>query len=513
LSAEPITYTERIRELAEGDPGGVALIVAGSDGSDVHFTRRELLEDSLRAASLLENFGVDGQSLVDVALPNGIDHVVACLGAWWLGACVLPLSPALPPAELKLILASAAEAGRSQLLVGDYADVPVNVVTRSALSGRGSFEARSRPTVIPNPGRAVPSGGSTGRPKIIVSVSPMVVTPSAPPHPMSVLFGSRPGQRQIVLGPTYHTGPFSSLFGGLADGALVVLMERFEAKQALELIERYRVNRLFSVPAQLLRMVRVEGFEEYDLSSLETLYHSGALCPPWLKRRWIERLGPERVFEGFGSTETVGALAIRGDEWLRHPGSVGRPQITDVSIRNEDGEECPVGEVGEVFMRWKSAEEIGAEPPSAGFVYWGSPPAKSDSAGYTSVGDLGWMDADGYLHIADRRVDMIITGGVNVFPAEVEAAITEHPGVADVAVIGVPDPDWGRRVHAIIEPAPGIDGVALLVELREMCRSRMAAPKVPKSYDLVDKLPRDENGKIRRSAITAAASALQSKDQ
>jgi bile acid-coenzyme A ligase len=222
-------------------------------------------------------------------------------------------------------------------------------------------------------------------------------------------------------------------------------------------------------------------------------------------------VGPEHVYEGFGSTETVGAVAIRGDEWLRHPGSVGRPQICDVSIRRVGGATCATGEVGEIFMRWKRGDNSDGEQLSPGFVYWGSPPAKSDDDGFVSVGDLGSFDEDGYLYVADRRVDMIITGGVNVYPAEVESVLTEHPSVADAVVIGVPDPEWGRRVHAVIEPCPGVEGPGLLAELDHLCRSRMAGPKVPKSYDLVDRLPRNENGKIRRSAVIAAAPESDSK--
>jgi bile acid-coenzyme A ligase len=454
---------------------------------------------------------VDNRTLVDVALPNSFDGVVACFGAWWLGACVLPLSPALPNAELELVLESAAESGRKQLLIGDRQTSTVTTISRAAFAERGAFDDAPRPTIVPHPGRALPSGGSTGRPKVIVSLDPLVMQPDAPPNPMSALFGSRPGQRQIILGPTYHTGPFGTLIGGLIEGTLVVLMERFDGTRALELIERHRVNRLFSVPAQLLRMARVGDFDRYDLSSLETVYHSGAVCPPWLKRRWIERVGAEHIFEGFGSTETVGALAIRGDEWLEHPGSVGRPLISDVSIRDADGHECSPREVGEIFMRFRRP---GARPTErrAGFEYWGSPPAKSDDEGFVSVGDLGWRDDDGYVFVADRRVDMIITGGVNVYPAEVEAVLTEHPDVADVAVIGISDSEWGRRVHAIVEPRTGCDIADLVATLDEHCRARMAGPKVPKSYDLVAKLPRDDNGKIRRSTLVAATSSVSSDD-
>jgi bile acid-coenzyme A ligase len=503
---KPITWTQRIADLAEAAPDDLALVVARSDGSEEKYKRIELHKQSLRAATLLERHGADSKTLVDVALPNGFDKVVACLGAWWLGACVLPLSHAMPEAELELVLESAGESGRAQLLIGDYATSAVKTVTGGDFAEREKCADGARLGIVPDPGRAMPSGGSTGRPKVIVSLDPLVMQPDAPPSPMSALFGMRPGQRQIVLGPTYHTGPFGSLFSGLIDGALVVLMERFDAAQALELIERHRVNRFFSVPAQLQRMARVEDFDSYDLSSLETVYHSGSVCPPWLKRCWIERVGAEHVFEGFGSTETVGALAIRGDEWLDHPGSVGQPVISDVSIRNADGSECPSGEVGEIFMRFRTAEPS-PRKTRPGFEYWGSPPATSDDQNFVSVGDLGWRDEDGYIFVADRRVDMIITGGVNVYPAEVEAVLTEHLDVADVAVVGVEDTQWGRRVHAIVEPRVGCDTTDLVAALDQHCRDRMAAPKVPKSYDLVSKLPRDDNGKVRRSALVAGAGA------
>jgi bile acid-coenzyme A ligase len=160
-------------------------------------------------------------------------------------------------------------------------------------------------------------------------------------------------------------------------------------------------------------------------------------------------------------------------------------------------------------MRFRRPE-VHPTKPRVDFEYWGSPPAKSDDEGFVSVGDLGWRDKEGYIFVADRRVDMIITGGVNVYPAEVEAVLTEHPDVADVAVIGIEDSEWGRRVHAIVEPRAGCDTSELIASLDEHCRARMAAPKVPKSYDLVARLPRDDNGKIRRSTLVAATSAVSS---
>jgi len=193
---------------------------------------------------------------------------------------------------------------------------------------------------------------------------------------------------------------------------------------------------------------------------------------------------------------------IRGDEWLRRPGSVGRGLRTDIRILADDMRELPTGEIGEVFLR-----QHYASGPT--FRYVGAPPARSTDDGFTSVGDLGKLDDDGYLYVIDRRSDMIVTGGVNVFPAEVEAALLEHPGVADVAVVGVTDPEWGRRVHAVIEPTdptarPGVE------MLRAHCRARLARSKVPKTFSFVVSLPRSEAGKLNRVALGEAVEAARS---
>jgi bile acid-coenzyme A ligase len=217
--------------------------------------------------------------------------------------------------------------------------------------------------------------------------------------------------------------------------------------------------------------------------------------PAWLREIWIELLGGERLREAFGSTEATGVVTIRGDEWLHHRGSVGRPLATELKILDDRGVQVTPGTVGTIFMR-------PADPAQPIHHYFGSPPATRSEDGFVSVGDLGWVDEEGYLFLADRRTDLILRGGANIYPAEVEAALSEHPEVADVAVIGLPDQDLGQRVHAIIQAKdpsapPDFSGLDVL------CRQRLAPYKVPASYEFLDRLPRNEAGKLRRSALAA----------
>jgi bile acid-coenzyme A ligase len=279
---------------------------------------------------------------------------------------------------------------------------------------------------------------------------------------------------------------------GLFEDHTLVLFEKFDAARVVDAIERHRVNFGFLAPTMMQRIIRLPGIEERDFSSVEAFFHTAAPCPPWLKRAWIELLGAEKLYEGFGATEAVGSCRIRGDEWLEHPGSLGRPVNCDLAILDEEWRPVPAGEVGEIFMR-PHAER-------ATYEYIGSDPAKTTPEGFVSVGDMGWVDADGYLFLADRRTDLIITGGANVYPAEVEAALSEHPGIADVAVIGLPDEEWGKRVHAVVQ----LGATPLTVaELDAHCRERLASYKAPKTWEFVDALPRDEAGKIRRLALVA----------
>ena len=326
---------------------------------------------------------------------------------------------------------------------------------------------------------------------MILSPYPGAFT-DAEPVPAQPYNGMTRDMVQLVNGPMFHNSPATIASTGLMWGHTLILMERFDAGLALRLIERHRVTYLPTVPTVMKRLLEDPLLPDTDLSRIEALFHTGAVCPPTVKLAWIELLGGERVYEAFGGSELIGGTVIRGDEWLAHRGSVGRPIATELKILGDDGTELPPGEIGEIFMR--------TERPGPGYAYLGGQAGSRRAGGVESLGDLGWVDADGYLYVADRRVDLIITGGENVYPAEVENVLSTHPGVRDVAVIGLPDPTWGRRVHAVVETD---DPQLASEELVAFCRQSLAAYKAPREVEFVDRLPRDEAGKIRRSALVA----------
>jgi bile acid-coenzyme A ligase len=240
------------------------------------------------------------------------------------------------------------------------------------------------------------------------------------------------------------------------------------------------------------RMLRAPGLAKADLSSVRSMWHLAAPCPEWVKRGWIDLLGARRVNELWAATELTGVTTIDGEQWLEHPGSVGRGWHTEIRILDAERRPLPPGEVGEVFSRF------GGGP--AQYRYLGAAALETVEDDFSSVGDLGYLDAEGYLYLADRRVDLIISGGANVVPAEVESVLTQHSAVRDAAVIGLKDDDLGRRVHAIVELAAGIDAT-VLPELDRHMRTLLAGYKVPRNYEVVAALPRDEAGKIRKSTL------------
>lgn len=500
-SAREVSFGRRVTDIAAARGGDAALVAVAADGAEAAVTWRELDRQSNAAARLLMSRGAGPDTMVAVCLGNGIEHFLATFGAWKLGACVLPVSPRLPAYERAQLLELL---GDKRLVVSRDLAEPVeeglDLSGRPTLTTPGQQSEESLDHVpTPCPGKAMGSGGSTGRSKVIVDPRPWSADPAST-GPLADL-GFRPRQVQLVAGPLYHNAPFSAAHYGLFHEHTLVVMERFDADRALHLIERHEVNFAFLTPTMMLRMSRSAG-SGGDLSSLEAIYHTAMACPEWLKRDWMDRIGAHRVYEAYGATEAIGHTSIRGDEWLEHPGSVGRPQDCEIRILDESGEELPAGDIGEVFLR-----DSGHPEPT--YRYLGSDPLPQTPDGFSSVGDLGWLDREGYLHLADRRADLVVTGGVNVYPAEVEAVLTRHPDVHDAVVVGVEDPEWGRRVHAVVQcvdPASPIPSDVLA----DWTRAHLHPSKAPRSYEFVTLLPRDESGKVRRSALAAARAEKES---
>lgn len=463
-----------IRWLAEQDPDRPAVTQVPVPSVPIEertVTRRELDTRTNRLARTYERLGVTQGQFVTIGLPNGIDFYEAAVAAWKLGATPQPVSSRLPQRERDEIVALAQ---------------PALVVTEPIPPDDDASDEPIVPDRVAPSLKAPTSGGSTGRPKIIVSGSPGVADPT---QSFALNFGARLNGVQLVPGPLYHNGPFLFSMAALFTGNHLVVMPRFDALRSLELIERFAVDWLVLVPTMMQRMYRLpdDVKARIDLSSLSAFLHFAAPCPPWLKEAWIDWIGAEKVWELYGGTEGQRSTTIRGDEWLAHRGSVGKPDDGTIVICDADGNPLPPGEVGEVWL---------VPPDEPTYRYIGAE-ARRHAEGWESLGDLGWVDDDGYLYMADRRTDLILAGGANIYPAEVEAALDEHPGVRSCAVVGLPDDDLGQRVHAVVET----DGEVSDDELRTFLRERLVSYKIPRSFERSEGPVRDDAGKVRRSGL------------
>jgi len=435
-------------------------------------TRLELEHRTNRLARTYERLGVAEGDFVTIGLPNGIDFYEAAIAAWKLGATPQPVSYRLPQRERDEIVALA----KPSLVVTEV------IAPDEDASDEPILPDRTAPSL-----KAPTSGGSTGRPKVIVSAQPGVVDPEGPSG-----FNMTADGVQLVPGPLYHNAPFQFSTAGLFKGCHLVVMPRFDAATALELIERHSVDWVLMVPTMMLRIWRLPEAERLgrDLSSLKGILHLAAPCPPWLKEVWIEWLGADVIWELYAGTEAQGVTIISGADWMAHKGTVGKPAEGSMRILDPDTrDELPPGEIGEVWMR----------PPAAATYRYLGAEARRDDVGWESLGDMGSMDAEGYLYLADRRTDLILAGGANIYPAEVEAALEEHPAVRSCAVIGLPDEDLGQRVHALVEVAEGEDVTD--DELKLFLKERLVSYKIPRTFERSEGPVRDDAGKVRRSGL------------
>lgn len=475
----PQTLVSRLRELAADRPDDVLLVVVGGEG-DTSLTAAELDRRSSQLAGAMADKGVGIGDRVSCALRNSPELVLATFAAWKLGATPIPVRWDLPEWEVDQ-LCGVIDA-RLQLRSDD-----LDWIRATALDDVPVFDDVLAPRMM-----GICSSGSSGTPKIIVNGLPAIYS-EVFSTPMMQQW--RPVPRpQVVLvpGPMYHVNAFVSLHNLLA-GDRIVVLERFDAARMVDAVERHRVTCFTATPTMLQRIADLPGIDERDLSSIDWVLQGAAPMPASLVHRWVDLVGAERLLMAYGMTEAIGITALRGDEWMAHPGSVGRGlRGTEVRILDPAGNPLPPGEIGEIYMR---------SPSYGGSDYLGDAPRPATTEdGFQTVGDLGHLDDQGYLYIADRRVDVIITGGANVFPAQVENALIDHPGIADVVVVGLSDPEWGRRVHAIVQPAdpphaPSAEDVIAYA------KGRLAAYKVPKTVEFVDSIPRSEATKVNRGRL------------
>jgi bile acid-coenzyme A ligase len=480
-----LSFPARLAALARDAPEALAVTCG-----EVTLTRAELDARSNRLARELDSYGIERGSFVTVAVPNSVDWFVAYVACWKLGAIPQPVSAKLPGRELSAIV----DLAGSRVVIGApdeaFALLPDSIVHLPlGHLPPPEFTDDPLPDVVSPAWKAPTSGGSTGRPKLIVSGDPAQFDTEAPP-PLAIA----PGGCMLVPGPLYHNGPAVWSCQALLQGNHVVVLPRFDAEAVLASIEQHRVDVVYLVPTMMKRILRLDDDVRlgYDLSSLRVVWHLAEPCPPWLKEAWIDWLGAERIFELYAGTEAQAATIITGTEWLAHRGSVGRVSSGEIKICDEFGNDLPTGEQGEVWMR------SSRDTPTYRYV---GADARTLGDGWESLGDMGWFDADGYLYLGDRVQDMILCGGANIYPAEVEAALGEHPAVHSCAVIGLPNDDRGNDVHAIVQADPDeVTDIELLAFLAE----RLTTYKLPRSIEFVDEELRDEAGKVRRSTLRAA---------
>lgn len=464
-----------------------------------------------RLAHALRRAGVGQGSVVAAVLHNRREWLELLQAVGKLGAQVLPVGFRAKAPEIAYLL----EDSGARLIVAENSlagevdgalalldkNLPVWVVGDDP-PWRGEAYERELATAAPEeaidffPGGGfnvlVYTSGTTGRPKGIERP----FDPARAHEQMAALaalWGFGPDDVHLVCGPLYHTAPASYAQAHLWVGATVVLMPRFDAERALELIARHRVTTTFMVPTHFVRILQLgaERLRRYDLGSLRLVLHAAAPCPVEVKRAILEVFPRDSVVEFYGASESAFTL-VRASEWLERPGTVGRPWPGhEVRIYSEDGHLCGPGEVGLVYVRapylqfrYRHAEEKTAQAFREGFF---------------TAGDLGYLDRDGYLFLVDRRTDLILCGGANVYPAEVESVLLEHPGVADAAVLGVPDADLGKAVVAVVERKP--EAQLTEEELVRFARSRLAHYKCPRRVVVVAALPREPTGKIRRHEL------------
>ncbi len=499
---------EHPRQYASTAPDRPAAIDADTG---TRRTFRELDERANRFAHALRGAGLRTGDHIAIVMDNRLEYFDVLWGAMSAGLYVTPVNWHLAPDEVSYIVD---DCGASALIVAaDATDAVADLGGEArglrlsvgrALPGFDDFET----ALAAQPADPIDDGvegswmfyssGTTGRPKGIKppTIGAPLGSPSAFTGLVGGLFGAHEGSVYLCPAPLYHSAPAGWSTTVQRLGGTVVVMDHFDALACLEAIERYRVTHVQFVPTHLVRILKLDEDvrARFDLSSLEVIVHAAAPCPPDVKRGAIDFFGPI-IREYYAGSEGGGFCYIDSEDWLAHPGSVGRPLLGAAHVTDEDGNEVPVGVAGQIWFESDNRFEYHGDEKKTAEAW--------NDRGWMTLGDVGYLDDEGYLYLTDRVSNMIISGGVNIYPRETEDVLIGHPAVHDVAVIGIPHPEMGESVRAVVQLAvPADDPDAIADELRGYCRERLSHFKCPTSVVFVDELPRLPSGKLARRLLS-----------
>jgi acyl-CoA synthetase (AMP-forming)/AMP-acid ligase II len=494
---------------AKSNPEKPAYVMA-SGGETV--TYGQLDDRSNQAAQMFRSLGLKPGDGIAISMENNARFFEVCWAAQRSGLVYTTISSQLTAPEVAYI---ARDCGAKVFvtshakrdLAGELASALAGLSGRYMVGGSSGSFASWEEAVAAQPAEPIAdevegadmlySSGTTGRPKGVrfrIDPKPIGTPPVLLPL-LKGLYGADEESVYLSPAPLYHAAPLRFNMAMQRLGATCVVMEQFDAVEALRLIERYRVTHSQWVPSMFVRMFKLSQEERsrHDVSSLRAAIHAAAPCPIPVKEKMIEWWGPV-LFEYYAGTENNGFTTITSEEWLSHKGSVGRALTGEIHILDDAENELPAGEAGSVYFASDTPFEYHNDPAKTA--------ESRSSQGYTTLGDVGYLDDEGYLYLTDRKAHMIISGGVNIYPQEAENVLITHPAVADAAVIGVPNEDFGEEVKAVVQPIDMADaGPALASELIEFCLSRLSKIKCPRSVDFEAELPRHPTGKLYKRLL------------
>ena len=468
-----------------------ALVIA--DGPTVSYG--ELYARSQRVAALLHQAGLRRGDGVALVLPNRPEFLEIAWGCQLSGLYYSAINTHFTPDEVAYVID---DSEAKAVFDVEGADLRISVGGAAPWSYEDALASAGDAPPVSDGSEMLYSSGTTGRPKAVRRPLPEDGNGSwaqkVLEYSLTQRYGMTASSVYLSPAPLYHAAGVNYTMAVQRVGAASIMMGKFDAESVLRLIETHRVTHAQFVPTMFVRMLKLPEAvrERYDVSSLECVIHAAAPCPVDVKHRTMRWFGPI-IHEYYGGTEGFGGTTIGPEEWLAHPGSVGKPW-TPVHVIGDDGTERAVGESGELFFEGGPAFEYFKDPEKTASV--------SNDRGWRSLGDMGYVDEDGYLYLTDRSTFMIVSGGVNIYPQEAENLLVMHPKLVDAAVFGVPNEEFGEEVKAVVQPADGVvAGPELAAELIAYCRAHLAGYKCPRTVEFDPDLPRDPNGKLYKRRI------------